>query len=134
MVAVKGSKFAASNGDEAGVAGGVTSGTFIKESTWDLVFLRRQDGGPPTPAGSRTRNSRTTEYRRYGRPDAGALSRHGPSLIAICALVCACDKTPLPSASGESDLKQECVEKALIAADDAAQGQSPIKAEIPVQQ
>jgi len=52
-------------------------------------------------------------------------------LIAICALVCACDKTPLPSASGESDLKQECVEKALIAADDAAQGQSPIKAEIP---
>ncbi|MCM5680085.1 DUF4150 domain-containing protein [Schlegelella sp. S2-27] len=36
MAAVKGSKFALSNGDNAGVAGGVKSSTFMKEATWIL--------------------------------------------------------------------------------------------------
>lgn len=36
MAANKGSKFALSNGDNAGVAGGVKSGTFMKEATWIL--------------------------------------------------------------------------------------------------
>jgi hypothetical protein len=36
MTANKGSEFSLSNGDEPGVAGGVKSSTFIKESTWIL--------------------------------------------------------------------------------------------------
>jgi hypothetical protein len=36
MIAIQGSEFSLSNGDEAGVAGGVKSSTFIKESTWIL--------------------------------------------------------------------------------------------------
>ncbi|SFU99448.1 DUF4150 domain-containing protein [Pseudoduganella namucuonensis] len=36
MIAVKGSEYALSNGDNPGVAGGVKSGTFMKESTWIL--------------------------------------------------------------------------------------------------
>ncbi len=36
MIAVKGSRFSLSNGDNAGVAGGVKSSTFMKESTWIL--------------------------------------------------------------------------------------------------
>jgi Domain of unknown function (DUF4150) len=36
MVAIKGSEFAMSQGDEPGTAGGVKSGTFKKESTWIL--------------------------------------------------------------------------------------------------
>lgn len=36
MIAIKGSKFSMSNGDEAGTIGGVKSSTFIKESTWIL--------------------------------------------------------------------------------------------------
>jgi hypothetical protein len=36
MTANKGSKFALSNGDNAGVAGGVKSSTFMKEATWIL--------------------------------------------------------------------------------------------------
>jgi Domain of unknown function (DUF4150) len=36
MIATKGSKFGLSNGDNAGVAGGVKSSTFMKESTWIL--------------------------------------------------------------------------------------------------
>jgi len=36
MIANKGSEFSLSNGDNAGVAGGVKSSTFMKESTWIL--------------------------------------------------------------------------------------------------
>jgi len=36
MIAVKGSEYSNSNGDEAGTAGGVKSSTFLKESTWIL--------------------------------------------------------------------------------------------------
>ncbi|MEA3183131.1 MAG: hypothetical protein QOI59_6654 [Gammaproteobacteria bacterium] len=36
MIAIKGSEFSLSNGDNAGVAGGVKSSTFMKESTWVL--------------------------------------------------------------------------------------------------
>ncbi len=36
MIAINGSEFSISNGDEAGSLGGVTSNTFIKESTWIL--------------------------------------------------------------------------------------------------
>lgn len=36
MIAVKGSEFSMSNGDEAGTVGGVKSNSFIKESTWIL--------------------------------------------------------------------------------------------------
>jgi hypothetical protein len=36
MIATKGSEFTLSNGDNAGVAGGVKSNTFMKESTWIL--------------------------------------------------------------------------------------------------
>lgn len=36
MIAIKGSEFSMSNGDEPGTIGGVKSSTFIKESTWIL--------------------------------------------------------------------------------------------------
>jgi hypothetical protein len=45
MAAVKGSEFSLSNGDNAGVAGGVKSSTFMKESTWILYsFDVKLDG------------------------------------------------------------------------------------------
>ncbi|HET9386080.1 MAG TPA: DUF4150 domain-containing protein [Gemmatimonadales bacterium] len=45
MIAVKGSQFSLSNGDNAGVAGGVKSSTFMKESTWILYsFDVKMDG------------------------------------------------------------------------------------------
>jgi hypothetical protein len=46
MIAIKGSEFSMSSGDEAGTVGGVTSNTFIKESTWILYsFDVKIDGG-----------------------------------------------------------------------------------------
>jgi hypothetical protein len=45
MIAVKGSEFSLSNGDNPGVAGGVKSNTFMKESTWILYsFDVKMDG------------------------------------------------------------------------------------------
>ena len=45
MIAVKGSQFALSNGDNPGVGGGVKSSTFMKESTWILYsFDVKMDG------------------------------------------------------------------------------------------
>ncbi len=45
MIAIKGSEFSLSNGDNAGVVGGVKSSTFMKESTWILYsFDVKMDG------------------------------------------------------------------------------------------
>ncbi len=45
MIAIKGSEFSLSNGDEPGSIGGVKSSTFIKESTWILYsFDVKMDG------------------------------------------------------------------------------------------
>ena len=45
MIAIDGSEFSISNGDEPGVAGGVASSTFIKESTFILFsFTVKFDG------------------------------------------------------------------------------------------
>lgn len=45
MIAIKGSEFSLSNGDNAGVAGGVKSSTFMKESTWiTYSFDVKMDG------------------------------------------------------------------------------------------
>ena len=45
MIAIKGSEFSMSNGDEPGSIGGVKSSTFIKESTWILYsFDVKMDG------------------------------------------------------------------------------------------
>jgi hypothetical protein len=45
MIGIKGSEFSLSNGDNAGVAGGVKSSTFMKESTWILYsFDVKMDG------------------------------------------------------------------------------------------
>jgi hypothetical protein len=45
MIAVKGSEFSLSNGDNPGVAGGVKSNMFMKESTWILYsFDVKMDG------------------------------------------------------------------------------------------
>lgn len=130
MIAIKGSEFATSTGDEAGVAGGVKSGTFMKESTWITYSFDVKMEGAGT--------ARLTDkkFQNHGNTvDLGGLMQAPveawPELMAICAIICQCDRAPTPSASGKSDLKQECVEKALIAADDAAGGRSPIKAEIP---
>jgi Domain of unknown function (DUF4150) len=46
MIAIKGSEFSLSNGDNAGTVGGVKSNTFMKESTWILYsFDVKMDGG-----------------------------------------------------------------------------------------
>ncbi|WP_133510457.1 DUF4150 domain-containing protein [Candidatus Thiosymbion oneisti] len=129
-VAVKGSYFAPSTGDEPGTAGGVKSGTFKGKATW-LSFSPdvKMEGKPVCRLTDKMLMNDGNTVNLAGLIQAPLEA--WPELMAICALICQCDKLPIASASGESELKQECVEKALIAADDAAGGMSPIKAEIP---
>ena len=130
MAANKGSEFALSNGDNPGTLGGVKSSTFMKESTWiSYSFdVKLQGKGAARLADKKFQNHQNTV-------DMGGLMQAPvevwAELLAICKIICECDKAPITSKSGASDLKQECVEKALIAADDALGGKSPIKAEIP---
>lgn len=130
MIANKGSEFSLSNGDNPGVAGGVKSSTFMKESTWILYsFDVKADGS------NACRLTDKKFQNHENTVDMGGLLQAPveawAELMVICKIICECDRKPLPSVSGKSDLKQECVEKALIAADDAMGGKSPIKAEIP---
>ncbi len=128
--AIKGSEFATSTGDEPGTAGGVKSGTFKKEATW-LSFSPdvKMEGKNVCRLTDKMLMNHGNTVNLAGLIQAPLEA--WPELMVICALICQCDKLPMTSASGESELKQECVEKALIAADDAAEGMSPIKAEIP---
>jgi hypothetical protein len=130
MIANYGSEFAVSVFDEAGSIGGVVSGTHKAEADWithsfDVFFEKK---GACRLTDKMFQNHRNT-VNLAGL--AQAPLEAWPELLIICELICQCDKTPTPSRSGASNLKQECVEKALIAADDSAGGTSPIKAEMP---
>lgn len=130
MIANFGSEFAISEKDEPGSMGGVDSETNLAEADWishsfDVFF----EGKPACRLTDKMFHNHRNSANLAGLEQAPLEA--WPELMVICKLICLCNEMPLTSASGESDLKQECVEKALIAADDAAKGTSPIKAEIP---
>ncbi len=129
MIANKGSEFSLSNGDNAGVGGGVKSSTFMKESTWILYsFDVKVDG----------KNAcRLTDkkFQNHGNTvDLGGIAQAPVNVQAelrvICEIVCRCDSAPVPSKSGASKPKQECVKKALKALDNSTFDKSTMKPEI----
>lgn len=130
MVANFGSEFAVSIFDEAGSMGGVVSGTNKAEADWityspDVFFEKKPACRLTDKMFMNHRNTASLGGLQQAPLEAW------PELLLICALICKCDQVPTQSASGASELKQECVEKALLAADDALGGKSPIKPEIP---
>lgn len=132
MIATKGSEFSISNGDEAGVAGGVVSSTFMKESSWILyAFDVKIDGANAC---------RLTDKKFHNHQNtvnlAGELQAPVPippavaaEVAVICTVICRCDAAPAIGAAGQS-LKQQCVSSGLQALDDAAGNRSTIKPEI----
>ena len=119
-----------SGGISIATAGGVKSGTFKGKATWLSFSMNvKMEGRPVCRLTDKMLMNDGNTVNLAGLIQAPLETWN--ELMAICALICRCDQLPLPSASGESDLKQECVTKGLIAADDAAKGMSPIKAEIP---
>jgi hypothetical protein len=93
MIAIKGSEFSLSNGDNAGVAGGVKSSTFMKESTWVLYsFDVKMDG---------QNACRLTDKKFQNHENAADLAglfqfpvlvkQDNPECTVACAIVC-CDE------------------------------------------
>jgi hypothetical protein len=129
MIAVKGSEFSLSNGDNAGVAGGVKSSTFMKESTWILYsFDVKMDGGNACRLTDKKFHNHENTVNLGGVLQA-PVNVQG-ELRVICEIVCQCDAAPVPSASGQSELKEECVKQALQGLDNATFDKSTMKPEI----
>jgi hypothetical protein len=88
MIAIKGSEFSLSNGDNAGVAGGVKSSTFMKESTWILYsFDVKMDG----------KNAcRLSDKKFHNHENAANLSgeMQGPETVEDCGGPHSKTKTP----------------------------------------
>ena len=129
MIAIKGSEFSVSNGDNPGVAGGVKSGTFMKESTWiTYSFDVKMDGGNACRLADKKFQNHENTVDAAGVAQAPVEAR--AELFVICKLVCKCNAAPIPSASGKSDLRQECVKLGLQALDSATFDKSTMKPEI----
>ncbi|MGT2466137.1 PAAR-like domain-containing protein [Mesorhizobium atlanticum] len=64
MIAIKGSQYKMSTGDEPGTVGGVKSNTFKQATDWTYIFFRCQDGWQQRLPRHRQEISQQSEYRR----------------------------------------------------------------------
>jgi hypothetical protein len=115
MIAIKGSEFSLSNGDNAGVAGGVKSNTFMKESTWILYsFDVKMDG----------KNAcRFTDKKLQNHENSADLGGELQMVVALADLatiVCACEKSVNESTDKNKetcrslgDKKHDCCNEAI---------------------
>jgi hypothetical protein len=124
MIAVMGSEFSVSTGDEAGTVGGVISGTNMAEATWITC-------SPDVKM----------EGRNVCRLTDKMLLNHGntvclgglnqlmlwayPELRILCEFICKCDKMPITYPSGRRG-KDKCVEAKIRMHNAALGGQSTI--------
>ena len=130
MAAIKGSEFSISTGDEAGSLGGIKSGTFKKEATWiSYSFDVRMEGKNACRLTDKMFMNHGNTVCMAGVNQMMLQLRVHYDLARLCILICLCDMIPFKSKSEESDLRQECVKRALDLWDNPP-GRSHLKAEI----
>lgn len=94
MIAVKGSEFSLSNGDNAGVAGGVKSSTFMKESTWILYsFDVKMDGKNASRLTDKKFQNHENTADLGGCIQLPVIAGDTAEELVACAIHC-CDKAP----------------------------------------
>jgi hypothetical protein len=93
MIAIKGSEFSISNGDEPGTVGGVKSSTFIKESTWILYsFDVKMDGeGACRLTDKKFQNHENTADAAGIIQVPVLVQQTDPECTVACAIIC-CDE------------------------------------------
>jgi len=93
MIAIKGSEFSMSNGDEPGTIGGVKSSTFIKESTWILYsFDVKMDGeGACRLTDKKFQNHENTADAAGIIQIPVLVEQDEPECTVACAIIC-CDE------------------------------------------
>ncbi|HYO59188.1 DUF4150 domain-containing protein, partial [Archangium sp.] len=131
-IAVKGSEFSCSQGDEPGSLGGVKSGTYMKEATWLSYSMDVKMEGKNA--------CRLTDKMLMNHGNAACLAGLVQQLIPIlqqigeravlCKVLCHCKDNPKPSKEGR-DGHQQCVEDTLNELDTAMGGGSTMKPEVP---
>lgn len=118
MIAIKGSEFSMSQGDEPGTAGGVKSSTFKKESTWILYsFDVKMDG---------QNACRLTDKKFQNHENTADMMGTGGVPVPITAaekalqkMVCKCDEEEDKKTPNETDCmalgdrKHACVDKKI---------------------
>ena len=107
MIAIKGSEFSLSNGDNAGVTGGVKSSTFMKESTWILYsFDVKMDGGNACRLTDKKFQNHENTVDLGGCTQLPVIAGDTPEEIVACAIHC-CDKAPYEKGKHD-DQGQHC--------------------------
>ena len=107
MIATKGSEFSLSNGDNAGVAGGVKSSTFMKESTWILYsFDVKMDGSNACRLTDKKFQNHENTVDLGGCLQVPVVTGSTPEEIVACAIHC-CDKAPYEKGKHD-DQGQHC--------------------------
>jgi hypothetical protein len=123
MCAKYGSEFSRSTGDEPGTLGGVKSSTFMKEATWiTYSFDVKLEGKGACRLTDKMFHNHQNTVNMGGLLQAPLDAM--PELIELCVIICQCDKAPTKSASGKSDLKEDCVKAALHTAHAAGLNQN----------
>jgi hypothetical protein len=127
MIANKGSEFSLSNGDNAGVAGGVKSSTFMKESTWiTYSFDVKMDGKNACRLTDKKFQNHENTVDLAGVLQPAVIAAHPdvvPELQTLCNMMCDVSSLPGP--------KQGLIATELKARDLAMRGRSTLKAEVP---
>ncbi len=122
MIAIKGSEFSLSNGDNPGVAGGVKSSTFMKESTWILYsFDVKMDGKGAARLSDKKFQNHENTADLFGTIQVPVMPLATPEEF-LKEIACRCDKVkknnakkrgkPL-SCAKQGREKHACCEKAL---------------------
>ena len=127
MIAIQGSEFSLSNGDNPGVAGGVKSSTFMKESTWILYSfdVKIEGQGACRLTDKKFQNHENT-VDAAGVLQPAVMVAHGDvvaELQTLCNMMCDIKDQP--------GKKQKLIEDRLKARDKAMNGRSTMKAEVP---
>ena len=127
MIAVKGSEFSKSTGDEPGTVGGVKSGTNMKEAKWiSYSFDVKIEGKNACRLSDKMTCNHGNTVSLFGEIQAPI----PPGERAVlCEVICFCDKNPVITPLGRSG-KQQCVDNTLMAMDTPA-GASTIKSQMP---
>lgn len=127
MVANKGSEYSISNGDNAGVAGGVKSSTFMKESTWILYsFDVKLEGANACRLADKKFQNHENTADLMG--DVGPAVAVSDAEIALQDMVCECEKEDEKKPKETDckklgDRKHDCVDEKIL--DHNAKGKRP---------
>ncbi len=127
MIANKGSEFSLSNGDNPGVAGGVKSSTFMKESTWILYsFDVKMDGQNACRLTDKKFQNHENTVDLGGVLQPAVIMANADvvaELQTLCNMMCDIKDQPGP--------KQKLIADRLKAVDKSMGGRSTMKAEVP---